>query len=966
MLRVLGVVEADGVVVRSAAQRTILSALALDLGAVVSVDRLVDLVWGEELPANPSASLQNHISRLRRTLGDAGEIAAIGTGYRLEVPPDGLDVEVFEDSFRRACANRDDPDLIGRAIDSWRGRPYVDLDDPRATAEVARLEEMHAALHELRADAWLRARHLSEAIAELEELRHRYPLRERCVELLMHAYVEAGRKSDALAAYRQLRVALVDELGLDPSPALRELEVAIITEERVATPRPGPAAGTAHIDEAGPDDDLAPTSPVPLPTSSFFGRDDLVVRVAAVVGANRIVTLVGPGGVGKTRLALHVANEAADRFSGVTVVELAALRAADQLSGMVAGALGLRPRPEVTDEERIVDAIGSRSHLLVLDNCEHVIEAVADLIAAIAPRVPNLVVMSTSREPLGVDGEHVVRLKPLDVKGAATDLFVARARAAGSDLELDVGRRELVEQICAALDGLPLAIELAASRCGTMSLEDIAASLGEPLALQRRRAGGERHGSLRALVAWSARDLDADLTDVFVRTSLFAGPFTAAGAAEVAGMPVGTVAPALADLAERSLLVAVPNAGPQSTYRFLETIRAYAHAELQERPEAEQVAERHADWVLALVEASEAALVESSPVQPDVRVLSRIAELRVVHRRFSERGDVDRAVRFAAALHFVAMFHMQPEVFGWIRDTAEQFGDSGHPSIEDVLASASIGSWQSGDLAAADRYARLAHDASKRSDAVEAGRGAAEALADVTQFGGDNAAGLEHFEAALSIARAGGNTLRVISNLADSAMVAGYMGDVERARRHIEAAKAMLGDRGAQVLWAWIHYAEGEALAEHDPRAALAALSTAIDLARRVGADFIIGVAGLTRTGLQVRSGDPHDAVPGVIELVEHWRRSGAWVQQWITQRTVVELFVALDELHHAAVVLGAVLDSGSATEAAGPDAERLVQARAFLQEELPQAEEALRHGAALAHDDLIDSVLARLGDLTR
>jgi tetratricopeptide (TPR) repeat protein len=231
----------------------------------------------------------------------------------------------------------------------------------------------------------------------------------------------------------------------------------------------------------------------------------------------------------------------------------------------------------------------------------------------------------------------------------------------------------------------------------------------------------------------------------------------------------------------------------------------------------------------------------------------------------------------------------------------------------------------------------------------------------VVQFGGDNAAGLEHFDTAVSIARATGNTLRIVVNLADSAMVAGYMGDVDRARRHIEEAKSVLGDRGAAVLWSWIYYAEGEALADQDPEAALGALETALDLAGRVGSEFVIGVAGLTRTGLQLRSGDPLDAVPGLIDLVEHWRRGGAWVQQWITQRTVLDLFVALGDFHHAALVLGAVLDDRSATGVAGRDAERLDDARALLRTELPRADETFGLGASMAHDDVIDTVLARL-----
>lgn len=962
MLRVFGTVEVGGVPVRSAAQRRILAALVLDLGQAVTVDRLAELVWGADPPGNPAASLQNHVSRLRRLLGPEFSVAAIGSSYRLDVALDRVDVKRFEEAFREVCANPEDLESIEAALAICDGRPYADLDDSRSIAEVARLEEMHAALRELRAAEQLRSGRLAEAIAALEVLCHEFPLRERPVELLMLAHVEAGRTSDALAAFRRLRSALVDELGLDPSPRLRDLESAILTEKHVA------ARDRSREPAVVQEPAAEPRSPaVPVPTSSFVGRAAMLQRVQALVDAYRIVTIVGPGGVGKTRLSLHAAAALEGRFTGVTVVELSTLREAGQVGEMIAGTLGLRPSAGDSDAQRIIDGVGRRRHLLVLDNCEHVLEAVRELVEEVAPTVPNLVWLSTSREPLRVAGEHVVRLDPLEIVGPAVDLFLARAEAAcGVDQASDPTLTPVVERICRALDGLPLAIELAAGRSGSMSLHDLAATLEDPLTLRRRRGAQDRHGSLRALVEWSVDKLDAELADVFARCSVFAGPFTAVAAAEVTGLPHGSIAAGLADLAERSLLGVVPDTGPRSTYRFLETIRAFAAAELRSRPDTDVTADRHADWVLALVERSRDSLMDwpgsdSDVGQPDAEVLSRLAEVRVAHLRFLQSGDLDRAVRLASALHFTALFHMQPELFRWIRDTAERFVDADHPLVEDVLASASIGSWQSGDLDGAERFARRALAASRRSEGSEAGRGAAEAMADVIQFGGDNLAGLRHFESALAIARAAGNRLHTVTNLADAAMVAGYLGEVGRVRDLISQADRELGDGGAPVLRAWVRYAEGEALAEHDPDAALEALRVSLELAERAGAAFIIGVAGLTRTGLQVRSGQPEAALEGLVPLVEHWRRAGAWVQQWITQRTVVEVLLARGDHHHAGLVLGAVLGAGVGTEASGPDAARLDRARTELGAHLPDVQGVLDRGARIDRDELIDLVLVRL-----
>ena len=302
MLRVLGVVEIDGQgALRSGAQRILLSALALDAGHVVFADRLAELIWRDEQPENPTASLQSHVSRLRKVLPAGISVASAGAGYRLDAQTDMLDVALFDAGFERVCAQPVDDrlDTVEEVSGLWRGEPFAELDDPRATAEAARLHERMAALGELGAESLLVLGRAHEAIAELEAALQNAPLRERLVELLMRAYVAVGRKSDALAAYQDLRGALVEQLGLDPGPELRELEQAILTEGVVAERSP-------LLEERAGTDAASVGSRahgVEVPISSFLGRDDDLERVERGLGAHRIVTIVGPGGEDPTCVA---------------------------------------------------------------------------------------------------------------------------------------------------------------------------------------------------------------------------------------------------------------------------------------------------------------------------------------------------------------------------------------------------------------------------------------------------------------------------------------------------------------------------------------------------------------------------------------------------------------------------------------------------------------------------------------
>jgi predicted ATPase/DNA-binding SARP family transcriptional activator len=952
VLRVLGSVDlGEGSPVRSAGQRVIVAALVLDACTVVTTDRLAELLWGDDQPADPSGALQSHVSRLRRLLPAGVALAAEGAGYVLRVLEDDTDVARFEAIHRDAISAGSDEDRLvaaTAALALWRGMPYPDLDDTRAAGERARLVEVRSSLLEIEAESLVRSGRAAEAVGSLEALRVDDPLRERTIEWLMRAYVSIGRKTDALDAYRILREELVNQRGLDPSPELRELERAIITEEFV-----GYATVPASTDTGSGADVL-------VPASAFIGRDREAEMLSNLLRESRIVTLVGPGGVGKTRLAVHGAALVADVLE-VDIVELAPVRDGDRLAESVATTLGIPPRAATSAIERVVDAAGNRAHMIVLDNCEHVIDHAAVFVDAVVRATPDVVFLATSREPLNVDGEIVVRVEPLAVDGPAVELFIDRAARMGSGVAAN-DDRSLVEQICRSVDGLPLALELAAAQLGSMTLDELADAVSRPLEVLRRgrRTADDRHRSLRELVEWSVRDLDPTLAAVFSATAAFAGPFTVSAVASVGALPRPTVAAALADLVDRSLVVREPSPGAVARFSTLETIRAYAAELLAASDEAEATSARHGEWVLSLVDGISSDLDRWAEAETSQVVSVHFADLRVAHQRFHATGDADRALRLAASLHYEACYGMQGEIFAWIAESADRFGTCGHPAAETVLASASIGAWQAGDLAAAADYAARA-EAAIDPEVPGAGRGAAEAGADVARWNDDFETARDLYARAVERARDEQNMSRVVTNLADGAMIAGYLGDLDAVRRTIAAARETVGSDGPLACRAWVEYAEGEALADHDPDAAIALLERAVDLAERSRAAFTIGVTRLTFTSLQLRAGDPADAVPGLIALIEHWRSRGARLQQWITMRSVVELFLRLEAPGEAAAVLGAVIGSGTATEDAGADAERLKLARETVRSELPDAEDVLARWAGQDQDAIVDHVLSVL-----
>ncbi|WP_051893537.1 BTAD domain-containing putative transcriptional regulator [Streptomyces erythrochromogenes] len=663
--------DGSGVGVGGTRLRALLILLALEPGRVVASDLLVDGIWAEEPPAGAANALQALVSRLRRALPGA-VVESHPAGYRLAVEPDAVDVVRFERlaSEGRAALARD-PEAAARvlreALELWRGPALLDVaGSDFFRAPVARLSELRAAVLEDRIEADLRVGRGRELTAELTALVAEHPLRERLVGALMRALVAAGRPAEALTAYAAAREALAEELGADPSPELSALHTAVLRGEVPADAAPAPAAAA---ESPSPALQSAQAAPVPLTNlrsglASFVGRDDDLAHVASLIGAFRLTTLTGPGGAGKTRLAVQSARPLLDRFpDGVWLVELAPLGAEADVAPAVLNALALREHGAAAGDplNRLAAALRTRTALLVLDNCEHLIEAAASLADRLLGECPGLRILATSREPLGLTGEalwpvHPLALPPRDADAAQAMSYAAvrllndRAAAARSGFAVTEETAAAVTRICRALDGMPLAIELAAARLRTMSAEQLAARLDDRFRLltSGARSAPRQHRTLRAVVDWSWELLTGPERALLRRLAAFPGGATVEAAEGVcAGGPVEAydVLDLVTSLADKSLLVT----DGDGRYRMLETIRAYGLDKLAEAGEEVVVRRAHAAYFTELALAADPYLRRSEQLQWLARLTAEHDNLSAALRGAIAAGEARAAVRLVAA-----------------------------------------------------------------------------------------------------------------------------------------------------------------------------------------------------------------------------------------------------------------------------------------------------------------------------
>lgn len=856
--RALGPVEAvrngESLPLGGPRQRTLLALLLLDPGAPISAERIADELWRDGSPPASSTTIRSNVSRLRSALGPTAPIVNPGPGYELRVPAESIDVHRFErivregqDALAAGWPERA-TELLAAATDLWRGEPFAGaLETPTLTLEAERLAELRLLALEGRIEARLALGDDAALVPELESLASAHPHRERLWQHLMLALYRAGRQADALGAFRRARDYLDQELGLEPSGQLRQLEQAILRHE---VPRAEPSV-SRH--------------PVPAPVTSFVGRASELSETERLLHEHRLLTLTGMGGVGKTRLALELAARASRaRTDRVLFVDLAELVDPQLVPRHLARALDLREQPDRGPVDQLVECLERVDLLLVLDNCEHVRGAVADLCRLLLRACPRLRVLATSRETLGVPGEVDYSVPPLEVPPAdaapdelhsseAVRLFVARAREARPRLAETPATIVAAARICRELDGLPLAIELAAGHAKALAPEEIAERLADRFAflVAGRRPMAARHATLKEAMAWSYELLGADAQRLLARLSVFSGGFTLDAAADVCLDGDRTRALTLVErLVDASLVIAEDRDG-EMRYRLLETVRQYAAERLEQAGATEELHRRHTQWAVALAETAEYELRRRHSLQTRLgsRLHAEHANLTAAIARSVETRSIETGLRIVAPL---VRLWIERDYVGeadrWLRLLLD------HAEAEPQLlrAKAYVAAWNlasvRGDDARAERHARRAAELFASAPDEEGSAWGLLALGAMHEQRGEHAEGRQRLLEALEGHRRSRDEMGVRRSLHLLGNIARQDGDVDEARRLLGEALALAIAADDPFHQGGILHSLGDTELEGDKGEAAEALyQEAIAIGRRIGGYRIVTycVAGL-------------------------------------------------------------------------------------------------------------------------
>jgi predicted ATPase/DNA-binding SARP family transcriptional activator len=668
----LGSLEVSGslgsVAVSGAGQRTLLARLAAHPGETVPAHALIEALWGESFPITAIKTLHSHLARLRRDLRSAGLDGLIATrqpGYLLDIPPDLVDAVRFEDLATQGRHQLDASEIttaartLSRAKRLWRGEPFGDC--RRSTwsqQESARLGDIFMTVQENLFSAQVTLGEHAEVVTELGALVRQHPFRERLWELLMLALYRSGRQGEALNTYQQARSILVDQLGIEPGRRLQELETAILTGDPALAPEQSRALLRRPI-----------TSTLPADVTSFVSRESETTEITWLLATGRMASLVGVGGVGKSRLALHVARCNQPSYAdGVWLVELASLNDPALLAHTVADALDVHDQSGRDMTTVLAEHLHDRSALLVLDNCEHLVESCAVFAETLLRAAPSLRVLVTSRQALHIEGERVFIVNPLSVpdldeqddgpESPAVTLLVDRADAALPEgFRLTDENQTAVTALCQRLEGIPLALELAARRLRVLSPAELLTRLDDRFRLltEGGRTVMARQQTLRATVDWSYELCEPAERLLWRRISVFAGSFDLPAVENICtdeDAPVDTVLDVIAGLVDKSVLVRVENVGA-ARYRLLETLRQYGHERLREAGEEQLLRSRHRDWYLGLAEQGEQQWFSALQSATSTRTRLDHANLRAaLEFCMTEPGEETTGLRLAGALWF--------------------------------------------------------------------------------------------------------------------------------------------------------------------------------------------------------------------------------------------------------------------------------------------------------------------------
>jgi predicted ATPase/DNA-binding SARP family transcriptional activator len=944
-IRVLGPLDLERagrpLVLGSRLQRRLLLTLVAARGATRSADRLVEELWGEHPPAAPANALQSHVTRLRDTLGDRDLVRTRAPGYALDVSRADVDADRFEAVVEQARAQlatspADVARLLDEALGWWRGAAYVEVAEGTVRAAGVRLDRLRGEARMLHAEALARAGRVPAACTALRALLTDEPLREDTAVVLARLLAADGRRVEALDVLRTQRERLADELGLDPTAAFAAVERALLRGEV-----PGPAGGGPSPPPPAAGTPTTPTTARRPPRigTATVGRADLLDQVDAALSRAPLVTLVGPGGVGKSRIAAEVAS----RRTPSAWVDLARVRVDTDVPAAVAEGIGIAVPTGSDADVTVALALARFTGTVVIDNCEHLLDAVAGLVdRALADAAP-VRLLATSRERLDVAGELVLPVMPLPVPAPAhagpedpvVALFQTRLAAAGGRAvpAADAAR------VAAAVDGLPLAIELAAARAAALPVATLLDRLPHHLDVLAGtdRRHGARQRTLTDVIGWSYDLLDPAERRLFGCLSVFAGGFGPAEVERVCGDGQPATATLLAGLVERSMVVRVDGA----RYRLLEPLRVFA-AEHLDAEAAAHVRRTHLAWALELAARADAEMTGPNEAALVPTVAAALPDLRAAHAHARVEGDGAAVARLAAGLYRLAYVQGRQDVLAWGEGSAGdglQAADLADPERLPMLrarAAAVAAAWMGGRLA--DAQALTA----SYEPWVEGGRiddpltrtTLAESLGDLRLMTGDLPGALRAFTTNLEAAGALGHDGLRSQALAGLAITHAFRGDHDAAQRTAERACQLADREGVASAGALAAYALGEALAGVRPDEALAALDRAIVLADRVGARFFEGLARTADVALRGRHGDPAEALARYEAALRVWHDTGADGLVLTTLRNLVVLLARIGS-DAAATTLDTAMQRLVVRDAYGDEVARLARARRAAAERL-------------------------------
>ncbi|MFB1298674.1 BTAD domain-containing putative transcriptional regulator [Mycobacterium sp. pW049] len=889
-------------------QRCVLVALLVDVNHAVGTDQLINRVWAGEPPHNARNALAAYMSRLRTLFADADGVQILRRpgGYLLEADAHSVDLVCFRRLAAEARNAADPADAAARfdeALGLWRAEPFATLDTPWINEVRNSLEIERFSVVLDRNDRALEAGRHADLVAELTTEMQAHPLDERLAAQLMLAQYRAGRQALALEVFQQMRVRLVEELGVDPSPVLRDAHEQILVGERDAVP---------GVCAPPPPRNRQPAATLPRRPTAFIGRHAERQRLGAALAEGPLLTLTGVGGVGKTRLALEVAAAEGDRYpDGVWLCELAPLDDGAAVGHAVAAALRLQQRHGLDIEATVIEYLGTRELLLIVDNCEHLLDSAAALIDRIITRCPRVTVLATSREALGLNGERLFAVPPLGAD-ESTALFADRARAGRPDFDLAREPVGAVAEICRQLDGLPLAIELAASRIRVMGSLDLARRL-DGLRLLRGGSRGAlpRQQSLAATIDWSYQLLTAAEQSLFMRLSVFAGGFDLEAAHGVCGEGDATeddTLDLLTGLVDKSM-VTVRGGAATTRYVVLETLRAHGRERLSERGSAGGAAARHMAYFTRLAQLAAAGVHTADEAAWVERILPDYDNLRAAFEHAMAVGEVDAALQLVTSLSEIVHLRIGFETSGWA-ERALAVTDAGHPLFAAAVGFAARGAWNRGDHA---RARALASRAEGRDPGRGNGRVAypGDVLADVALYEGDPAFALAHYDTEMTRARADDDPIRLVWTLFYVAICQAALRTPEAGREAAEEAVAVAEATHNPTARSMARYALGLVLKKSDPDAALGLFDEAAALAAAVQNFWWHGIAIMEAASTRGVHGEPSVAAREFADVLDHWDRVGDWSQQWLNLRYITRFLLRIGATDDAMVLHRALLAAG-------------------------------------------------------